>query len=193
MGRLTLAALIAALASPAWAADPPPGVARQLPPGHEALTAVRAVPSGAREYWIVALARQDEDAGGRTPDPAPVHPLVLFARQPDGSFLPAGRNGDAVMRAGEGGQCDPFEDGAAAIAVKGRYFTVQNGVACGQHWTDYVTFRFDPARGGFVFDNERIESWSLNRSTAPGAPALVQDRPTRVQRSPPGRTVTFDA
>ena len=88
-----------------------------------------AAPGRGQEYWILALARQDEAAGGRYPDPAPVRPLLLFARQPDGSFLPAGRNDDAVMRAGEGGQCDPFKDGGATIAVKGRYFTVENGVS----------------------------------------------------------------
>ncbi|CAG9202720.1 hypothetical protein BVI434_180056 [Burkholderia vietnamiensis] len=38
-----------------------------------------------------------------------------------------------VLRANDGGQCDPFEDGYDGLAVKGRYFTVQNGVACGAH------------------------------------------------------------
>lgn len=95
-----------------------------------------------------------------------------------------------MLKADEGGQCDPFLDGHAPIATKGRYFTVQNGVACGQHWTDYITFRLDD-RAGFVFDNERTESWTFNPSNDPNAEALVRDGPPRVFRDRPGHITAF--
>ena len=63
-------------------------------------------------------------------------------------------------------------------------------MACGQHWSDFVTFRLD-GRAGFVFDNERTESWSLNPSDAPDAEALVRDGPQHVRRDPRGRITRF--
>ncbi len=78
------------------------------------------------------------------------------------------------------------------IAVQGAWFTVQNGVACGQHWTDFITFRLDAALGRYVFDNERSQSWSLNASADPRAAALVPDGPARVRRGDRGRKMVFD-
>jgi hypothetical protein len=120
-----------------------------------------------------------------------VRPLVILERTRRGSVSIVGRNDVVVLRADEGGQCDPFLDGGGTITVKGIRFTVENGVACGQHWTDLVTFRFDEASGEFVFDNERRESWSLNPSEAPGAPAMIRDGPQHVRRPPRGRSIAF--
>jgi hypothetical protein len=142
-------------------------------------TATATFAGADRAVRIVALGRHGEAARGDRPwtgpDAAPPRPLLVFQRQADGSFTLLGRNDGVVMRADQGGQCDPFLDGDATIAVKGRFFTVENGVACGSHWTDYVTFRFDDAAGGYVFDNERLDSWSFNTSNDPNADALVED------------------
>jgi hypothetical protein len=102
------------------------------------------------------------------------------------------RNDNVVLRADEGGQCDPFDPGdVGAITSKTRWFTVENGVACGQHWTDYVTFRFDARVGGFVFDNEREESWKMNPSNDPDAEALIPEGPQRVRRPLSKQTIAF--
>ena len=71
-------------------------------------------------------------------------------------------------------------------------FTVQNGVACGQHWTDYVTFRFNAARQAFLFRSRIWKSWHLNPSNEPGAAAPVRDAGS-MTRADPRRPVTFDA
>lgn len=174
--------------SPAVAAGPPapPGLAKWLPAGYRVLTSVRMVVDPARTFQIVALARVGEDALTRSGD-APARPLMIFKRRGE-VFELVGRNDAVVLKADEGGQCDPFLDGGGTISVTGRFFTVENGVACGQHWTDFVTFRLDD-RTGFVFDNERSESWSLNPSGDPDAEALVRDGPQRVVRARPGSTV----
>ncbi len=104
--------------------------------------------------------------------------MLIFELRPDGRVVLVGRNDkvvDTADGAGLRGQgCDPFEDGH--ISVKGPFFTVENGVACGgAHWTDFITFRFVPEAGGFVFDNERFQSWKLNPSNDPDAEALVRD------------------
>ena len=84
-----------------------------------------------------------------------------------------GRNDRVVFRLDEGDQCDPFEDGYQGLVVAESRFTVQNGVACGQHWTDFITFRFDAARKSFLFERRDGHSWELNPSDDPGAEALV--------------------
>jgi len=190
--RSLLAALAASSAGPALAAVPP-DVARQLPPDHGVLgSASMRFGTPARIVVVVALGRDGEGDWRGGDAPSPPRPLLIFARGRDGGVAPIGRNDTVVHRADEGGQCDPFLDGGGVIAVRGAFFTVQNGVACGRHWTDYVTFRFDDARGGFVFDNERVEAWTLNPSNAPDAEALVRAGPQRIRRGDPRRPIRFD-
>ena len=172
----------------------PPGVTQQLPPGYGVLgSASMRVGVPARSVVIVALGRDGERDTRRGEVQAPARPLLIFARRPGGAFTRIGRNDAVVNRADEGGQCDPFLDGGGVIAVRGPFFTVQNGVACGaQHWTDHVTFRFD-GRRGFVFDNERSESWKPNPSRDPDAEAMVRDGPPRTRRGAAGHAAGFDA
>ena len=33
---------------------------------------------------------------------------------------------------------------------------MQNAVACGAHWTDFITFRYDLERRSWLFDNEIV-------------------------------------
>ena len=184
MMRRVFAALVGILgAAHAYAAALPPDIARQLPGGYDILSTAKAsFDGGSRLFYAVVLGKGRGVSPERQPAPAWPRPLLLFARRPDGSFREAGRNDGVVLRADEGGQCDPFLDLGGVIAMKGRYFTVENGVACGGHWTDYVTFRFEDALGRYVFDNERTQSFSANPSTDPGAEALVPDRPVDVRR-----------
>ncbi len=193
-GRAALptAALLTAIAPSAQAAELPREIARQIPSGYDVLTSASADFAGrSRTFYIVALNRHGE---GDEPSPAQARPLLLFERQANGDFRQAGRNDSVVMRADEGGQCDPFEpdETGGGIAVKGRYFTVENGVACGQHWTDYITFRFDDALGRYVFDNERLQSWSFNKSNKPDAEAMVPDGPPEVRRGDRKKPVPFE-
>lgn len=186
-GRIALAAVTVGLL---LAAAPvvPSGVARALPPGFVVLASARIVVGRpVREFRIVALGRPDEAraVAGR----APARPLIIMERR-GGGFVAIARNDAVVRKADEGGQCDPFLDDGGVIAVRGRFFTVENGVSCGQHWSDFITFRFDGARG-FVFDNERAEYWRVNFSDAPGADALVRDGPQRVTRDRAGHVTPF--
>jgi hypothetical protein len=137
-----------------------------LPSSLKLLTATRARPDATHEYAIVASASRGESH--RT---AHNRPLLIY-RLLAGHWVLVGRNDRVVLRIDEGGQCDPFEGGR--IVAKGRYFTVENAVGCGMtHFTDYVTFRFDPASGGYVFDNLRTESLIQNPSRDPDAEALI--------------------
>lgn len=168
----------------------PTEIARQLPSGYAVLAHVH-VEAGKpiRNFEIIALGRKDEGDRAKTRD-APARPLLVFERKA-ARFVVLGRNDHVVFKVDDGGQCDPFLDGDATIAVKGRYFTVQNGVSCGHHWTDYITFRLDDHAGNFVFDNERAEAWTLNPSNDPNAEALVRDGKPNVIRDKPGQVTPF--
>lgn len=165
-GRMLRLLPLLLLATPAAAQSVPAQVTNQLPAGYTVMQSATAAFDG-HAFVLVALARPDEKT-----DPAPARPFLIYERGGQGYALVA-RNDDVVLRADEGGQCDPFEDGG--ITAKGRYFTVENSVACGQHWTWFITFRFDPALKTYVFDNSRAESWYPNPSTKPDADALVSD------------------
>ena len=153
----------------------PVDVLRQLPPAQTILTSATSAIGRNHKYYFVALASQKESKSVAHETRSPARPLLIFERRASGRYALVGRNDSVILHADDGGinGCDPFETGK--IEVKGRYFTVEQGVACGAHWTDYVTFRFDPRSRGFVFDNWRVESWSVNRSNDSNAEALVSD------------------
>ncbi|MET5020136.1 hypothetical protein AAHH78_34300, partial [Burkholderia pseudomallei] len=74
--------------------------------------------------FLIGLQRPAESASAPSP-----RPLVIVEQQADGTFRRAARNDEVVLRANEGGQCDPFDPLDAdenGLAVKGRFFTVQN-------------------------------------------------------------------
>lgn len=172
------------------------GILRQLPSGYVVLTSARST-VGARTFDLVALRSRKELPSENyiaSADDAPDRPLLIFERRPNGSYLLVGRNDKVIATADAAGAavngCDPFEDGG--ITVKGPYFTIENRVSCGAHWTDYVTFRFDPRARAYVFDNERFQSWKLNPSSDSNADALIRNV-RRVWHSPKNRLVTFSS
>jgi hypothetical protein len=143
-----------ALSAASHAAGLPAEIALQLPPGYEPMVYQSGpqIKNGRRSILVV-VHRRDDSAD--TPSP---RPLLIFEEQASKQYRLAARNETVVLRANEGGQCDPFDDGDNGLSVKGRYFTVQNGVACGAHWTDFITFRYDAARRDWLFDSEILTS-----------------------------------
>lgn len=152
MKRFLLPATLFAASAMLHAADLPAGIAAQLPAGYEPMV-FRAGPrvEGGRQSALVVAHRRDDSAESPSP-----RPLLIFEEQASGEYRLSARNDTVVLRVDEGGQCDPFEDGYDGLAVKGRYFTVQNGVACGAHWTDFITFRYDSERRMWLFDSEIV-------------------------------------
>ena len=186
-------ALLSLVPASAGAATLPKEITKQLPPGYAVLASTPASVEGGHQFYFVALGSTRDGAPSPKASARPAaRPLLVFERRPDGGYRLAGRNDEIVMRADDAGLagngCDPFEDGH--LVVKGPYLTVENEVACGAHWTDYVTFRFDPQLGGYAFDNWRFQSWKLNASDDPNADALVLDI-NRVVRAPKARKTPF--
>ncbi|HHL4078246.1 hypothetical protein [Burkholderia sola] len=159
---ILLLSLLAALSFGARADTLPKSIAAQLPPGYQPLLA-QAGPDldNGRHSFLVVVHRAVD-----TRDQPSPRPLLIYEEQADHTYRLATRNDQVVLRANEGGQCDPFDPEDAAdngLSVKGRYFTVQNFVACGQHWTDYITFHYDPRTRGWLFSNRIVtESFPLD-------------------------------
>jgi hypothetical protein len=185
--------LLLAATQPAAAWEPvtlPAAVRPKLPAHHIARLATCSRTFDPPHPICIVIAALPNEGDGRSSRHAPPRPLLVYRLAGKAATLVA-RNDRIVLRRDEGGQCDPVEDGGA-IAVKNRFFTLESGVACGQHWTDYITFRFDPRSRGFVWHNRIFESWQLNNDTGPNAEALVSDG-RHVWRADPRRPVTLSA
>jgi hypothetical protein len=187
------AILIVLAAQPvaAWEPVTVPGAIRAaLPAGHVARVAKCSRTFDPPQQICIVVATRRDEGDRASSRQAPRRPLLVYRLSGTTAALIA-RNDRVVLRRDEGGQCDPVED-AGAIAVKGRFFTLEQGVACGQHWTDYTTFRFDPRERGFVWFNKVYESWRMNDDPRPDAQALAADNRS-VSRADPRRPVTLAA
>ena len=194
MFRTATVSLLLVGTSAAPAGDLPSNILWQLPSGYAVLSSTTTT-VGTRQFQLVALRSRKELPSERyltSADAAPDRPLLIFELRPNSEYLPVGRNDKVIATADGAGMagngCDPFED--HHIAIKGPYFTIENGVSCGAHWADFITFRFEPRVGKFVFDNERFESRKLNPSNDPNAEALIPET-RRVWRASKGRLVSF--
>ncbi|WP_241093199.1 hypothetical protein [Xanthomonas bonasiae] len=171
----------------ARAADLPADLLRQLPAGYLPLEQLRTDLDGdGRTDYLVAL----QQRGEAEREPAPARPLLIFVQQADGHYRLAARNDHVVLKRDDGGQCDPFTDSDDPFAAKGRYFTVQNGVSCGQHWTDFITFRYVPERKTWLFHKRIQQSWQLNSDPSPDADALKKSA-DKVHAADPKHPLTF--
>lgn len=114
----------------ARAAELPLNILKLIPTGFEVLSyAVGQLTDDNRQDYLVVIHHPVD-----TMQQPSTRPLLIFTQNIDGTFRLAARNDDVVMEANEGGQCDPFTDsGDSGLAIKDHYFTVQNGLACGDH------------------------------------------------------------
>jgi hypothetical protein len=169
--------LLALAIFPLHATDFPSSITSQIPKGYEVMTYVSGeLSDDGRLDYLVVIHHADDGI-----DHPSSRPLLIFTQNADKTFTLAARNDDVVMRY-EGGQCDPFDDSGEGLAIKNRYFTVQNGVACGEHWTDYITFHYDAKKRDWLFHKEIFESWVMNDD--PNGDALKPGTHTVTQADP---------
>ncbi|HYD62339.1 MAG TPA: hypothetical protein VEC35_18395 [Noviherbaspirillum sp.] len=175
--QVLIAAALLSASMTASAATLPKAVSSHIPSGYEVLLHKNGdLNNDGRTDYLIALQRANELHIASKTGTAPRRPLVLFIQGTDGTFALARRNDHVILAADQGGQCDPFEEfneDASGFAIKGAYFTVQHSVACGAHWTDYITFRYDAALRDWVFHNRIAEGWVMNNGSDPNESALV--------------------
>ncbi|MEK6421212.1 MAG: hypothetical protein V4801_16585 [Burkholderia gladioli] len=145
--------------------------------------------AGRKDYLVVVHREPD------TQQQASVRPLLVIVQNADGRYTLAARNDRVVMKADDGGiSGDPYLDlDTNGLAIKNRYFSVQNGVAAGpNHWSDNITFHYDPARRTWLFHQEIVHDSAMNPDPSPNADALLPDKAS-VTRADRNKPVTFDA
>lgn len=157
----------------ATAAPLPEGILKQLPKGYSVLSYQSGELNDDKLTDFVVVIRKTDEESISKKGSAPARPLMLFIQNNNGNYSLARSNDHVVFKIDEGGQCDPFEDGTEGLVINKHYFTVQNSVACGQHWTDYITFRYVPELRDWVFHKRIFENWVMNNSRDPNADALV--------------------
>jgi hypothetical protein len=174
-------------ASAVHAAELPASIVKLIPKGFEVLSyETGQLTDDNRDDYLIVIHHPVD-----TMQEPSTRPLLIFTQNIDGTFRLAARNDAVVLQADEGGQCDPFTDsGDSGLAIKDRYFTVQNEVACGNHWSDYITFHYDSKRHDWLFNNEIVKSWHFNPN--PDGEALLPD-PTHVTKADRKHPITFEA
>jgi hypothetical protein len=169
----------------------PNAITQQLPPNSQVLTVASGLLNqDARTDYLVVLQDKHEKKLTQQGN-APARPLLIFVQKTKGAFELVAKNDAVVFKADEGGQCDPFLDGDEGLVIKNHFFTVQNSVACGHHWTDYITFTYKPSLNKWVFYKRVMENWVLNASQDPQAEALVLDA-RKVEVAKPKHVVLFE-
>ncbi|WP_459623485.1 hypothetical protein [Burkholderia sp. 3C] len=190
----TTAAFAACDAAPSRCDGNPPlpaAVQKLIPAGYTALDHLAgALTDAGRKDYLVVVHREPD-----TQQQASVRPLLVITQNADGTYTLAARNDSVVMKADDGGMSgDPYLDlDTNGLAIKNRYFSVQNGVAAGpNHWSDNVTFHYDPARRTWLFHQEIVHNSAMNPDPSPNAEALLPDQAT-VTRADRNKPVSFDA
>jgi hypothetical protein len=175
------------LAGVVRAAELPANILKLIPKGFEVLSyAAGQLTDDNRQDYLVVIHHPVD-----TMQQPSTRPLLIFTQNIDKTFRLAARNDSVVMEANQGGQCDPFTDsGDSGLVIKDRYFTVQNGVACGHHWTDYITFHYDVKQRDWLFHNQFVQSWRLNPASS--GDALLAN-PAHVTKADKKHPITFEA
>ncbi len=127
--------------------------------------------NGLKDY-VVVLRYKDEEGNAMHR----ARNLFVYMQIQKGTFALLAQNARVVLTLDDGGVGgDPFDyENGKGIAVNGTYFTVENAVAGGMHWTDYITFNYVPSVKNFVFHSRIFENWEANPSEDPHAEALVK-------------------
>jgi len=184
MKRLFVFSLLAA--GSVHAAELPASIARLIPNGFEVLSyeAGQLTDDNRLDYLVVIHHPVD------TVQQASTRPLLIFTQNIDGTFRLAARNDTVVMQADQG-WCAPFTDsGDSGLAIQDRYFTVQNSVSCGQHWSHYITFHYHVKQHDWLLHNEIAQSWHLNLT---GDGDMLLADPAHVTKADRKRPITFEA
>lgn len=97
---------------------------------------------------------------------------MLLLGQSDNSFKLAWRNDNVVYCIDFGGV---FGDPFTGTTIKNGYFSIEHGIAGGQHWEQVITFKYDRLKNNWFLYKDHYVSCKLKESNNPNAEALVLD------------------
>jgi hypothetical protein len=122
---------------------------------------------GSKDFVLIAVSHLEKEESSLSSDEPPKRlVMVYFAKRSgnDVGFELVAQNESVALPANGGGAsapCDPLFDEGDGLAVKDVYFTVENQVACGAHWTDFITFKYSPNVNAMVFYSRISETSGL--------------------------------
>ena len=192
MTHLKLLVYFAFLAATSAQAEAlPKNILAQLPKGYEVMTSLAGELNHDKltDYLVVAHKLNEEATYRKTGEGSP-RPLYIFTQNSNQTFTLAKTNSAVVFAINQGGQCDPFEDGMEGLVIKNHYFTVQNSVACGQHWNDFATFKYDKKLKNWVFHKRTAQSFNL-ADTDNGDDEFVENK-LHVTKANPKKPILLD-
>lgn len=169
----------------------PKDILTQLPKGYEVMSfSAGELNDDKFTDYLVVTQIQNEEAIFRKSGEGLPRPLYIFIQNPNKTFSMTKKNSEVVFAMVQGGQCDPFEDGMEGLVIKNHYFTVQNSVACGQHWNDFVTFKYETKLKNWVFHKRTSQSFNL-ADTDNGDGELAENK-LHVTKANPSKPIIFD-
>lgn len=169
----------------------PQKIINQLPRGYEVMTFVGGELNDDKltDYLVVAHKINEESIYTKTQNVSP-RPLIIFIQNKNTTFSPIKRNDSVVFTIDQGGQCDPFMDGMEGLVIKNHFFTVQNSVACGQHWNDFATFKYDVKLKNWVFHQHTFQSFNV--ADPDNAEDEFAENKLHVTKANPKKPILFD-
>lgn len=122
---------------------------------------------------ILVLERTEKATTTKDTKPIPQkRPLLLFLGQSDGSYTLEVRNDNMIGTVdSEGMFGDPF----VGIVIHKEHFSIEHGVAGGQHWKNTIRFKYDHEKENWFLYEDHFVSYKFNESDDPDAEALVVD------------------
>ncbi|MBS7256362.1 hypothetical protein [Flavobacterium branchiicola] len=143
---------------------------------------------GLTDKILVLRKDTEETTSNYNEDKPDKRPLLLLLGQPDNSYTLIFRNDNAVYCIDCGGV---FGDPFTGVTIKNGYFSIEHGIAGGQHWEQVTTFKYDRLKNNWFLYKDHYISYKLNESDASDAEALVIDV-DKMQTSKDFGIISFD-
>ena len=122
---------------------------------------------------ILVLRKNTEETTSNYADNTPdKRPFLLLLGQPNNSYKLAFRNDNAVYCINCGGV---FGDPFTGTTIKNGYFSIEHGIAGGEHWEQIITFKYDKSKSNWYLYKDHFVNYKFNDSTDENAEALVKD------------------
>ena len=145
-----------------------------IPSGYSAISvsAGDANLDGVTDRILVLRKNTEETTSNYAENKPDKRSFLLLLGQPDSTYQLAVKNDNAVYCIDCGGV---FGDPFTGTTIKNGYFSIEHGIAGGQHWEQVTTFKFDKAKGNWFLYKDHFVSYKFNDSDDENADALVKE------------------
>ena len=126
---------------------------------------------GLTDEILVLRKSTEETTSNYAEDKPERRPMLLLLGQTDKTYKLAKRNDNAVYCIDCGGV---FGDPFTGTTIKNGFFSIEHGIAGGQHWEHVTTFKFNKIKGNWFLYKDHFKSYKFNNDD--NGNALVKER-----------------